>query len=351
LRRSAGAVGTSIDLAACIPEGNAMKLPHRRQFLHLAAGAAALPALSRTARAQAYPTRPITMVVPFPPGGSTDVIARIMAERIRGPLGQPIVIDNVGGADGSVGVGRTARARPDGYTICLSIDSAFVLNGALYSLPYDVLNDFQAISPLVTGPIVLVGRKTMPAESVSELIAWLKAHPDQASAGMNTLAFRLVAALFQRQTGTQFTIVPYRAAASLVGDLVAGHIDLCFGTLTTHLPLVRDGKYKMYAVGGETRSALAPDIPTFTEVGLPAATYTNWYGLFAPIGTPKDIVSKLNAVAVEALADPATRSRLAELGYEAFPRERQAPETLGALLKADIEKMWPIIRELGLKPE
>ena len=191
----------------------------------------------------------------------------------------------------------------------------------------------------------------MPAESVSELIAWLKAHPDQASAGMNTVAFRLTAALFQRQTGTQFTIVPYRAAASLVGDLVAGHIDLCFGTLTTHLPLVRDGKYKMYAVGGETRSALAPDIPTFAEVGLPSGTYTNWYGLFAPKGTPKEIISKLNAAAVEALADPATRSRLAELGYEAFPRERQTPESLATLLKADVEKMWPIIKELGLKAE
>src|SRR5262245_22192140 len=167
-----------------------MKLP-RRQFLHLAAGTAALPFAPNVAKAQAYPARPIMMIVPFPPGGSTDVIARFIAERIRGPLGQPIVIENIGGADGSVGVGRAARARPDGYTICLSIDAAFVLNGALYSLPYDALNDFQAISPLVTGPIVLVGRKTMPAESVSELIAWLKAHPDQASAGMNTLAFRL----------------------------------------------------------------------------------------------------------------------------------------------------------------
>src|SRR5947207_2784576 len=223
-----------------------LKLP-RRRFLHLAAGAAALPVVSRIARAQAYPTRPITMVVPFPAGGSTDVLARIMVERMRGPLGQPIVIENIGGADGSVGLGRIARAQPDGYTICLTIDSTFVLNGAVYSLPYDVLNAFEPISPLVTGPIVLVARKAMPAESVSELIAWLKAHPDQASAGMNTVAFRLTAALFQRQTGTQFTIVPYRAAASLVGDLVAGHIDLCFGTLTTHLPLVRDGKYKMYA--------------------------------------------------------------------------------------------------------
>jgi tripartite-type tricarboxylate transporter receptor subunit TctC len=323
----------------------------RRSFLHLAAGAAALPSLSRIAMGQSYPSRPVTMIVPFPAGGATDVIARILVERMRGPLGQPIIIENIGGADGSIGVGRTARARPDGYTICLGIDGPFVLNAAFYSLPYDVLNDFEPISPLATGPIVFIARKTMPAENLSELIAWLKAHPNQASAGMNTLGFRLEAVRFQKQTGTQFAIVPYRAAGSLIGDLVAGQIDLGFGTLTSHLPLVRAGNEKAYAIADEMRSALAPDIPTFAEMGLPALTYTNWYGLFAPRNTPKDIIGKLSAAAVEALADPATRSRLAELGYEAFPREQQTPQTLGALQKADAEKWWPIIRELGLKAE
>jgi len=291
------------------------------------------------------------MIVPFPAGGATDVIARIIAERMRGPLGQPIIIENIGGADGSLGVGRTARARPDGYTICLGIDANFVLNSAFYSLPYDVLNDFEPVLPLATGPIVLVGRKSMSAESLSELIAWLKAHPNQASAGMNTLAFRLVAMRFRNQTGTQFIIVPYRAAGSLVGDLVAGQIDLVFGTLTTHLPLVRAGRYKMYAVGGETRTPLAPDVPTFTEMKLPAITNSNWYGLFAPKGTPKDIINKLSVAAVEALAHPTTRSRLAEVGFEPFPREWQTPERLGALQKADAEKWWPIIKEMGLKAE
>ena len=323
----------------------------RRQFLRLAAGAALLPAVPRLARAQSYPSRPVTMIVPFPAGGATDVIARIMAERMREPLGQPIIVENIGGADGSIGVGRTARARPDGYTICLGIDGTFVLNGAFYSLPYDVLNDFVPISPVATGPIVFVARKTMPAEGLSELIAWLKSHPNQASAGMNTLTFRLVAALFQKQTGTQFTIVPYRAAGSLLGDLVAGQIDLGLGTLTSYLPLVRAGSEKAYAVAGKTRSALAPDIPTFAEMGLPEVTYTNWYGLFAPLGTPKDIVGKLSAAAVDALSDPAARSRLAELGYEAFPRDRQTPQALAALQKADAEKWWPIIKELGLKAE
>jgi tripartite-type tricarboxylate transporter receptor subunit TctC len=186
---------------------------------------------------------------------------------------------------------------------------------------------------------------------LSELIAWLRAHPNQASAGMNALVIRLVAARFQKETGTQFTIVPYRAAGALVGDLVAGQIDFAFGTLTTHLPQIRAGRYKVYGVGGETRSALAPEIPTFAEMGLPAITFSNWFALFAPKGTPKDIVSKLSAAAVDALADPVMRSRLAELGYEAFPRERQTPEALAALQRADAEKWWPIIRELGLKPE
>ena len=235
-----------------------------------------------------------------------------MAERMREPLGQPVIIENIGGADGSIGVGRTARARPDGYTICLGIDGPFVLNSAFYSLPYDVLTDFAPIAPLATGPIVLIARKTMPAADLGELIAWLKAHPNQASAGMNTLVFRLLAMRFQVETETQFAIVPYRAAGSMVGDLMAGHIDLVFGTLTTHFPQVRAGSYKLYAVAGETRSALVPDTPTLAQMGLPALIYQNWYGLFAPRGTSKDIVSTLNLAAVEAFggAIPARRTRV-----------------------------------------
>jgi tripartite-type tricarboxylate transporter receptor subunit TctC len=326
-----------------------MKLS-RRKLVLLAAGAAAF-ATSPPARAQSYPARPITMIVPFPAGGAADVIARIMAERMQGPLGQPVIIENIGGADGSLGVGRTARAQPDGYSICLGIDATFVLNAGFYSLPYDVLNDLVPISALATNCTVLVGRKTMPAENLSELIAWLKSHPNEASAGMNTLAFRLVAALFQKQTGTQFTIIPYRAASSLVADLVAGQIDLVIGTMTTHLPLLRAKSEKAYAVASETRSLVAPDIPTFAEMGLSMATPSNWYALFAPRGTPKDIIGKLSAAAVEALAEPAVRSRLVELGYEIIPRERQAPEALAALQRADADKWWPIIKELGLKVE
>jgi tripartite-type tricarboxylate transporter receptor subunit TctC len=249
------------------------------------------------------------------------------------------MIENIGGADGSIGVGRIARARPDGYTICLGIDAAFVLNSAFYALPYDVLNDFTPISPLAAASIVLVARKTLPAEHLSELIDWLKAHPNQALAGMNTLSFRLLAMLFQGQTGAQFNIIPYRAVGAIVGDLVAGQIDLAFGTLTTHLPQMRAGSEKAYAVAGESRSALAPDIPTFAEMGLPALTYSSWYGLFAPRDT------------VQALADPVVQSRIVDLGFEVFSRERQTPEALGALQKADAEKWWPIIKELGIKAE
>jgi tripartite-type tricarboxylate transporter receptor subunit TctC len=328
-----------------------MKLPHRRQFLHLAAGAAAVTAVSNVTMAQNYPTRPITMIVPFPAGGAADVIARIMAERMRGPLGQPIIIESVGGGDGNIGVGRVVRAQPDGYTICLGIDTTFVLNSSFYSLPYDVLNDLAPISPLAMYPVVLVGRRTMPAENLNELILWLKSHPNQASAGMNQLFFRLLAVLFQKQTATRFTIVPYRGVPALVGDLVAGQIDLVIGTLTSHLPLLKAKSEKAYAVASETRSTVAPDIPTFAEMGLPALTTSNWYALFAPGGTPKEIIGKLNAAAAEALAEPAVRSRLVDLGYETIPHERQTPEALASLQRAHAEKWWPIIKEVGLKAE
>jgi tripartite-type tricarboxylate transporter receptor subunit TctC len=331
-------------------QGDAVKLP-RRQFLRLAAGAAALPAVSGVAIAQAYPSRPVTMIVPFPAGGANDVVARIVAERMGMRLGQRIVIENVGGADGSIGVGRTARAPPDGYTVCLGIDGSFVLNGAFYSLPYDLLNDFAPIAPLATGPIVLVGRTTMPAKDVIELVAWLKAHPGEASAGMNTLGFHLLAARFQKETQTQFTIVPYRAAGAIVQDLLAGRIDLAFATMTTHMSMIRAGSEKAYAVANATRSALMPDLPTFAETGLPALTYANWYGLFAPRGTPNDVIGKLNAAAVEALADPTVRLRLSEVAVEVIPREQQTPAVLAAMQRADAAKWWPIIKELGLKAE
>jgi tripartite-type tricarboxylate transporter receptor subunit TctC len=306
--------------------------------------------MPRIASAQTYPARPITMIVPFPAGGPTDVIGRVVAERMRGSLGQPIVIENVGGADGSIGVGRAVRAKPDGYTIDLGAIGTHVMNGAFYSLRYDVLSDFAPISPLVATPFVLFARRTMAAKSLRELIDWLKANPKTASAAVETAGIRLITALFQQETKTEFALVPYRGSAPAMTDLIAGQIDLKFDGVL-QLPLLRAGSIKAYVVASETRSVLAPDIPTFAEAGLPALSYTPWFGLFAPKGTPREIISKLNAATVEALADPAVRSRLTDLGLEIFPRVQQTPEALATMVKADAEKWWPLIKEFGIKAE
>jgi tripartite-type tricarboxylate transporter receptor subunit TctC len=317
----------------------------RRRFL-----AASAVASAGIAQAQAYPTRPITMIVPIGAGSSSDVVGRVVAERMGTSLGQPIIIENVSGADGSIGTGRAARARPDGYTIELGFNSSHALNGAFYSLQYDVLNDFAPISPLVTVPLILYGRNTMPAKDLNGLIGWLKANPHQASVGVIAVGFRLLTALFQKETATQFTLVPYRGSAPEMQDLVAGQIDLFFDT-TIPLPLVRAGSIKAYAVTSDMRLASAPEIPTFAEMGLPALTFSGWLGLFAPKGTPKDIIDKLNAATVGALADPVVRSRLADLGYQVLSRAQQSPEALSALQKADAERWWPVIKEFGIKAE
>jgi tripartite-type tricarboxylate transporter receptor subunit TctC len=323
----------------------------RRKFLHLAASAVALPAVSGVAKAQSYPTRPIAMIVPSAAGGPLDVFGRIMAEAMRHLIGQPIIVENVTGADGSIGVGRVARMRPDGYTIDLGIMSTHVLNGAFYSLPYDLLNDFMPIAALEKTALIIVGRKTLLANGLPELIAWLKANPNKASAGVVTAGIRLMATYFQKQTGTQFALVPYRGTAPAMQDLVAGQIDLLFDTPRSSLPLVRSGSIKAYAVTANTRLTAAPDIPTFVEMGLPMLSYIEWVGLFAPRGTPREIIDKLNLAAVEALADPAVRARILEFGAEIVPLDQQTPEALGALVKADAEKWWPIIKEFGIRAE
>jgi tripartite-type tricarboxylate transporter receptor subunit TctC len=290
------------------------------------------------------------MIVPFAAGGTTDVLARVLAERMRKVLGQPFIIENVSGADGSIGTGRTARSNPDGYTIELGFLGTHVLNGAFYSLPYDVLNDFAPISPLVMFPEILLARKTMPAKDLRELIAWLKANPGQASAGIQTAGIRLVTEFFQKQTGTKLNFVPYRGTGPAVQDLVAGQIDLLFAPPDA-LSQVAAGNIKAYVVTSDARLAIAPAIPTVAEVGLPDLAYVAWFALFGPKGTARDVVGTLNAAVAEALADPTVRSRLVGIGFEAFPRERQTAEALGALVKAEAAKWWPIIKELGIKGE
>jgi len=327
-----------------------MKPPHRRQFLHLAAGAAALPAASRITWAQTYPMRPITMIVPFAAGGPTDVAGRIVAQGMRELLGQPIIIENIGAADGTIAVGRLAHARPDGYTIDMGALTTHVLPGAMYRLQYDLLNDFEPVTPAITAPYLLYARTTIPSKDLMELISWLKTGRPNVSIGVGSAGYRVVTALFQRETGAQFTVVPYRGLAPAMQDVIAGQIDLCFGT-PDQLSLARSGNVKVYGVASERRLALVPDIPTFGETGLPAVSFSIWYGLFAPKGTPRNIIDKINAAAAQALADSALRSRLAELGFEIFPREQQTPEVLGALVRADSAKWWPLIKEFGIKAE
>jgi len=327
-----------------------MKHP-RRKFLHLAAGAVALPAMSRLARAQTFPSRPITLIVPFASGGVSDAVARIVAEPMRRSLGQPVVIENVAGADGSIGSGRVARARPDGYTIEYGIASTHVLNGAFYSLPYDVLKAFAPIAPLAVGSPMILGRKMFPANDLRELITWLKANPNKATMAVGSTSARLLATYLQQQIGTQFALVPYRGGAPAMQDLVAGQIDLTIDFPFISLPLMRAGSIKGYVRASDKRSAQAPDIPTFAEIGLPVLTYSEWTALFAPQGTPRDIINKLNAAVVEALADPVVQSRLTEFGGEIFPREQQTPEAVAAMQKADAEKWWPIMKAAGIRAE
>src|SRR5215471_4403837 len=289
----------------------------RRRVLSLAAGAAALPAISRVAWAQAYPSRPITIVVPASPGGSIDVIARNLAERMRVILGRSVIVENVTGGGGAIAAGRVVRARPDGYTIYVN-STAAVLNGAFNLVSYDVLNDFEPVALLSAYPIVLVARKTMPANDLNGLIAWLKANSDKATGagGAWGSTAHITSLLFQKETGTQLQFVPYRGGTPAIQDLVAGHIDLAFSDPTAALPLVRAGTIKAYGITTKVRLASAPDVPTLHESGLPGFDVSVWHGLWAPKGTPKNIIAKLNAAAIDALAGPTVRARLADLGQE-----------------------------------
>ena len=329
-----------------------MKLPHRRKFLHLTVGAAALPVVSRVAWAQAYPTRPVTMVVGFAAGGGADVIARTIAERMRVSLGQRVLIENVTGASGGIGVGRVARAAADGYTLSVGSLTTHVFNGAAYPLQYDVVKDFEPIALGPLHPLLIVAKKSMPADDLKGLVAWLKNNPDKASAGTSGVASvqHLAAIDFQNKTGTRFAIVPYRGVLA-IQDLLAQQIDLIFATTPDSIEQARAGNIKAYAVTAKSRLGAAPDIPTVDEAGLSGFYVSNWNALFAPKGTPSSIIAKLNQAVVDALGDAAVRRRLADLGEELPPREQQAPEALRGLQRAEIEKWWPIIKAAGIKGE
>jgi tripartite-type tricarboxylate transporter receptor subunit TctC len=325
----------------------------RRKFLQLAAGALALPAVARSASAQAYPTKPITIVVPFAAGGPTDTIARLLGERFRASLGQTVIVENATGAGGTIGAGRVARAAPDGYTISLGQNGSHVITGATYTnLPYDLLNDFEPLSLLCIAPFVIVAKKTVPANDLKGFIAWLKANPDRTvgTAGQGSIS-HVCGLIFQNVTGSRLQFVPYRGTAPAMQDLVAGQIDMMISDPVTSMPQARGGNIKIFGVTADTRLPSAPDVPTVDEAGLPGYHVALWHGLWLPKGTPKPIIATLNAAVVGALADPAVRGKLADLGQDIYPRERQTPEALGALQKAEVAKWWPIIKAGNIKVE
>jgi tripartite-type tricarboxylate transporter receptor subunit TctC len=316
------------------------------------AGVAAV-VLAGAAQAQSYPTRPITIVVPFAAGGPTDAIARSISDRMRLALGQTVIVDNVTGAGGSIGVGRAARAAPDGYTLSLGHTGTHVVNGAIYPLQYDVLNDFEPIGLIASNPMMIVTKNSIPANNLRELIDWLKANADKISTGTAGVgsASHFSGVYFQNLIKVPLNFVPYRGTGPALIDLVAGQIDMIVDQASNAMTQVQAGKIRAYAISDTKRLAAAPDIPTADEAGLPGFHISLWSALWAPKGTPKDIIVKLNAALMDALADPAVRKRLADVGLEIPPREQQTPQALAAYHKAEIEKWWPIIKAANIKPE
>jgi tripartite-type tricarboxylate transporter receptor subunit TctC len=321
--------------------------------LQLAAGFAAAAACTSRAYALDYPTRPITVIVPFAPGGGTDVLARILADRMGVALGGTIIVEDVAGAAGGIGVGRVVRAPADGYTIGIGTSTTHVLIGGLYDLQFDLLNDLAPIAELAAEPLLIVVRKSLAVNNLQELIAWLKANPDKATAGTAGVGAtgHLTGLSFQKVTGTHYQFVPYRGNGPAVQDLMAGQIDFMIEPSSNFLAQLKAGTVKALAVTAKTRIPKAPDVPTVDEAGLPGFYASLWFGLWAPKDTPPDIIAKLNSAVVDSLADSKTRDRIAELGPQIVPRDQQNPQALAAYQKAEIEKWWPIIKAANIKGE
>jgi tripartite-type tricarboxylate transporter receptor subunit TctC len=303
-------------------------------------------------RAETFPSRPITMVVALPAGGAVDALARVMAEHMRTTLGQPVVVENVGGAGGTISIARVVRSEPDGYTIGMGTLGQYVISGAVYTLPFDMLADLKPVALLPSVPYWLVARKNLPPNNLQELIAYLKAHPNKLSAtsvGTASIA-RFCGMFFQQKTGTQFQFVPYRGGAPALNDLVGGQIDLSCDISANSLAQYRAGNIKAYAVMSKTRWSGAPDVPTAAEAGVPLDVRT-WHGLWAPKNTPDDIVQKVNAAAQAAMADPGVRKRIADLGMDLPPPELKTPAAFATFHKSEVEKWYPIVKAAGVKAD
>src|SRR3979409_1590629 len=316
---------------------------------------AALVGLAGTgmAAAQGYPTRAITMIVPFPAGGATDTLARFLSEQMRAILGQPVIIENIAGAAGSIGVGRAVRSAADGYTLSIGTSTTHVLTGGLFALQFDLLKDLEPIIQIGSEPLLIVGKKSLPADDLKGLIAWLKANPDKASVGIAGVGAtgHLTGISLQKETGTKFQFVPYRGNGPAMQDLLAEQIDFMIEPASNFKSLVGAGSVKPYAITGKARLPSSPDIPTADEAGLPGFFPSLWYGLWVPKDTPKDIIAKLNATMVQVLADPKVRQRFDDLGIQGSPLDQQSPEALRAYQKAEAERWWPIIKAANLKAE
>jgi len=312
--------------------------------------AAALAAFAGIAASQSFPTRPVTLIVPFPPGGSTDTAARILGDAMRPTLGQPVIIENVGGAGGSIAVGRVARAAPDGYTIDIGQWDTHV-GAIIYPINYDLQKDLAPIGLLSVNPQLMIARKGFPADDLKGLVAYAKANPGKVTFVDQNAAAKVTGILMMQATSTKVEFIPYRGAGPAMQAMLGGQVDLMVVQAAVTLPQARAGTVKILANLSPTRSSVIPTIPTSAESGIPGLYASGWFGLFGPRGMPREVVMKLNAAMVAALAEPKVKERFTDLGLDVASREQQSPEGLDAFHKAEIEKWWPVIKAAGIKAE
>jgi tripartite-type tricarboxylate transporter receptor subunit TctC len=336
-------------------KGDLMAVMKRRTMAGMRLAGALLAVLTSVAvvAAETYPTRPVMMYVGFPPGGPTDTLARILADAMQGPVGQPVVVETLSGAGGTMATGRVAHARPDGYTIGIGQWSSHVAAPAIYPIDYDILRDLQPIALLAASPLWIVGKQALPPKTVTELIAWMKARPEPTTFGIvgTGSAAHLCGVYFAQKTGLHLQYVPYRGAGPAMQDLIGGQIELACLEASSGLGHVQAGRFKAFAVMSEQRWPKSPDTPTLIESGIPGAAVSFWHALWTTKGTPKEAVDRLDAAVMSALANPAAQQRLEALGQVIFPRDQQNPAALAAYHKAEIDKWWPIIKGAGIKGE